>query len=59
MILPNVLTFHPMLGKSGLMASHTEEVLPFKKEASSLGDLPAVAAGEGVFVPDGPLVLPI
>lgn len=48
-----------MLGKFGLMASHAVEVLPFWEEASRADDLLAVAAGEAVFVPDGPLVLHI
>lgn len=48
-----------MLGKSGLMASHAVEVLPFPEEASRANDLLAVAAGEALFVPDGPLVLHI
>lgn len=46
-----------MLGKLGLMASHTVEVLPFREEASGPNDLLAVAAGEAVFMPDGALVL--
>ena len=37
-----------MLGKFGLRASHTVEVLPFGEEASSPDDLLAVAAGKAV-----------
>lgn len=54
-----LVAFHAMLGKLGLMASHTVEVLPFREEASGPNDLLAVAAGEAVFMPDGALVLHI
>lgn len=49
-----LVALHAILSKLGLMASHTIEVLPFREEASSPHDLPAVAT---VFVQDGPLVL--
>lgn len=52
-----LVALHAMLGKLGLMASHTVEVLPFWEEASSSNDLLAVAAGEAIFVPDSALVL--
>lgn len=35
-----------MLGKSGFMASHAVEILPFCEESSRANDLLAVAAGE-------------
>lgn len=52
-----LVALHAVLGKLGLMASHTVEVLPFREEASGPNDLLAVAAGEAVFMPDGALVL--
>lgn len=52
-----LVALHAMLRKLGLVASHAVEVLPFREEASSPDDLLAVAAGEAVLVPDGPLVL--
>lgn len=52
-----LVALHAMLGEFGLVASHAVEVLPFGEEASRADDLLAVAAGEAVFVPDGPLVL--
>lgn len=52
-----LVALHAVLGKLGLMASHTVEVLPFREEASCPNDLLAVAAGEAVFMPDGALVL--
>lgn len=54
-----LVALHTMLGKLGLMASHTVEVLPFREEASGPNDLLAVAAGEAVLMPDGALVLHI
>lgn len=52
-----LVALHAMLGKLGLVASHTVEVFPFREEASGPDDLLAVAAGETIFVPDGALVL--
>lgn len=52
-----LVALHAMLGKFGLVASCAVEVFPLREEASSPNDLLAVAAGEAVFVPDGPLVL--
>lgn len=52
-----LVALHAMLGKFGLVASCAVEVFPLREEASSPDDLLAVAAGEAVFVPDGPLVL--
>lgn len=52
-----LVALHAVLGKFGLVASHAVEVLPFREEASSPDDLLAVAAGEAVLVPHGPLVL--
>lgn len=54
-----LVALHAMLGKFGLVASCAVEVFPLREEASSPNDLLAVAAGEAVFVPDGPLVLHI
>lgn len=54
-----LIALHAMLGKLGLMASHTVELLPFREEASGPNDLLAAAAGKAVLVPDGTLVLHI